>query len=107
VALFGGLGVYFMSSGGQGGGDPVLLRADADPVRVRPEDPGGAVVPNQDSQVYERVAGGGEDVRSRRQGPPVGMKEAEWIDAFVEGGPEDLLDNLIKSGYPWHLFGQR
>lgn len=46
-------------------------------------------------------------VRSRRQGPPVGMKDAEWVDAHVEGGPEDLLEHLIESGYPWHLLGKR
>lgn len=46
-------------------------------------------------------------VRSRRQGPPVGMKDTEWVDAHVEGGPEDLLEHLIESGYPWHLLGKR
>lgn len=46
-------------------------------------------------------------VRSRRKGPPVGMKDSEWEDPHIKGGPEDLLDNLIKSGYPWHVLGQR
>lgn len=46
-------------------------------------------------------------VRSRRTGPPVGMKDNEWEDAFGKGGPEDLLDNLIRSGYPWHILGSR
>lgn len=46
-------------------------------------------------------------VRSRRTGPPVGMKESDWADAQIEGGPEDLLENLIKSGYPWHILGSR
>jgi len=46
-------------------------------------------------------------VRSQRKGAPVGMKEAEWEDALVEGGPEALLENLIKSGYPWHILGQK
>lgn len=46
-------------------------------------------------------------VRSRRLGPPVGMKEVEWEGPHIKGGPEDLLDNLIKSGYPWHVLGQR
>ena len=35
------------------------------------------------------------------------MKESEWEDAFVKGGPEDKLDDLIKSGYPWHILGSR
>jgi len=46
-------------------------------------------------------------VRSRRAGPPVGMKETEWETSFAIGGPEELLDNLIKSGYPWHILGRR
>lgn len=46
-------------------------------------------------------------VPSQRKGAPVGMKEDEWTDSVVEGGPEQLLDNLLKSGYPWHALGQR
>lgn len=46
-------------------------------------------------------------VRSKRQGPPVGMKESEWEDGLTKGGPEELLESLIKSGYPWHVLGQR
>lgn len=46
-------------------------------------------------------------VRSKRTGAPIGMKDAEWEDAFAKGGPEDLLDNLIRSGYPWHILGSR
>lgn len=46
-------------------------------------------------------------VRSRRSGAPVGMKETEWEDGQVKGGPEDLLENLIRSGYPWHILGSR
>ena len=46
-------------------------------------------------------------IRSRRSGPPVGMKDSEWEDAFVKGGPEDKFEELIKSGYPWHILGSR
>ena len=46
-------------------------------------------------------------IRSRRVGAPVGMKDTEWEDAHVKGGPEDLLDNLIRSGYPWNRLGER
>lgn len=45
-------------------------------------------------------------VRSERTGPPAGMKATEWENAFVQGGPEELLDNLIKSGYPWNILGR-
>ena len=46
-------------------------------------------------------------VRSKRKGAPVGMKESEWEDPFVKGGPQDLLDQLIMSGYPWEMLGKR
>jgi deoxycytidine triphosphate deaminase len=46
-------------------------------------------------------------VRSKRKGPPVGMKESEWEDSMIKGGPEDMLDDLLKSGYPWHVLGQK
>ncbi|MCX6902464.1 MAG: hypothetical protein NTW03_03060 [Verrucomicrobia bacterium] len=46
-------------------------------------------------------------VRSQRKGAPVGMRESEWADSSVEGGPEALLDNLMKSGYPWHVLGHK
>jgi hypothetical protein len=36
-----------------------------------------------------------------------GMRDNEWEDAVAEGGPEALLDNLIKSGYPWHALAQK
>lgn len=46
-------------------------------------------------------------VRSKRQGAPVGMKDTEWEDSKIKGGPEEVLDSLIKSGYPWHVLGQK
>lgn len=46
-------------------------------------------------------------VRSRRSGAPVGMKDSDWEDGLTKGGPEDLLENLIRSGYPWHILGSR
>lgn len=46
-------------------------------------------------------------VRSRRRGPPVGMRDEEWEDPKVDDSPEALLETLIKSGYPWNALGQR
>src|SRR6266851_2215620 len=46
-------------------------------------------------------------VRSKRTGAPVGMKDSEWEDGQVKGGPQDLLENLIRSGYPWNILGSR
>jgi hypothetical protein len=64
VLLVGGGAIYaFMGSGaGIGGsGEPVVIAADNDPIKVLPENPGGKTVPNQDKAVYDRVAGAGQE----------------------------------------------
>jgi hypothetical protein len=38
---------------------------------------------------------------------PVGMEESEWETAFVEGGPESLLEILAKAGPPWNVLSER
>ena len=35
------------------------------------------------------------------------MKEHEWEDSTIKGGPEEMLQSLIKSGYPWSVLGER
>ncbi|MCV0396681.1 MAG: SPOR domain-containing protein [Rhizobiaceae bacterium] len=58
VVVFGGIGTLsYVFGGGSGGGATTIVRADPDPVKVKPENPGGAVVPNQDNPVYNSVAG--------------------------------------------------
>ncbi|MEO9337059.1 SPOR domain-containing protein [Mesorhizobium sp. SB112] len=62
VAILGGVGALAFSFGGGSGSDaPAIVRADDSPIKVRPENPGGTTIPNQDSKVYESVA---------RSGPP-------------------------------------
>ena len=62
-ALFGalvlGLGAvsYATFSGNEPAGEPVVIKADNEPVKVKPADPGGAEVANQDKAAYERVTG--------------------------------------------------
>lgn len=46
-------------------------------------------------------------VRSTRKGAPVGMKDSEWENSKIDGGPEEALENLIKSGYPWNMLGKK
>ncbi|MBP1849854.1 SPOR domain-containing protein [Rhizobium halophytocola] len=52
---------YFVLSGDSAGvlssGEPPIILADKDPIKVLPENPGGTKVPNQDKAVYDRVAG--------------------------------------------------
>lgn len=57
VAVIGGIGAYAFTGGSVGDGAPVLVKADPSPIKVKPENPGGAIVPNQDGKVYEQVRG--------------------------------------------------
>ncbi|MCR4269193.1 hypothetical protein NUU27_23690, partial [Nitratireductor sp. ZSWI3] len=57
VAVLGAIAAFAFSSGGSDAETPALVRADPDPVKVKPENPGGQQVPNQDNQVYQRVSG--------------------------------------------------
>ncbi|MFB9952162.1 SPOR domain-containing protein [Rhizobium puerariae] len=61
VVVLGGVGAYAWLGNGVSavvsGGEPVVIAADPDPVKIAPENPGGKTVPNQDKAVYDRVAG--------------------------------------------------
>ncbi len=59
----GAYGVYsVVTDGGLGiaGGEPRVIVADKEPVKIVPENPGGKTVRNQDKAVYDRVAGATE-----------------------------------------------
>ena len=61
VAILGAIGAFALMGGDVGNdGGPVLVKADPDPVKIVPEDPGGREVPNQDRAVYGEVDGNGE-----------------------------------------------
>lgn len=61
VALLLAGGGYIWLKGGSApivaSGEPRIVTADKDPIKVAPENPGGKAVPNQDKAVYDRVAG--------------------------------------------------
>jgi len=61
VAILGAIGAFALMGSDVGDdGGPVLVKADPDPVKIVPEDPGGKEVPNQDRAVYGEVDGNGE-----------------------------------------------
>ncbi len=74
VAAVGGIGWYMYSTGaltmGGPGGTPQLVKADTEPYKVKPKDPGGMQVENQDKLVYDRVAKGAAPARVENLLPP-------------------------------------
>lgn len=111
IAAIGGAGLYAMSLFGGGSDNPAIVRADVEPMKVRPENPGGATVPNQDSQVYQRVtegtptAGPGQERLITTTEEPMDIT-AQTEDADLlppglssefEGAPDDTIAGLAKS----------
>ncbi|MCC0030780.1 MAG: SPOR domain-containing protein [Brucellaceae bacterium] len=63
LAIFGvafAVGSSFFG-GEDGPAETTLIKADSEPVKIKPENPGGTTVPNQDNAVYDRVAGTAEE----------------------------------------------
>ena len=97
VALLVGTGVVAWGTFGTSqpgeGGEPPVIRADAEPAKVKPDDPGGKVIANQENQVYDRVAGGqGEEnntqeelITSREQPVDVAEKTASRLSPDAGG----------------------
>ena len=81
VAVVGGVGVFAMSLFGGGSDEPAIVRADEDPMKVRPENPGGATVPNQDNEVYQRVTNGASDTAPEQERLISTAEEPVNIDA--------------------------
>ncbi|MBB3913318.1 SPOR domain-containing protein [Rhizobium fabae] len=72
LVVFGGVGYGIYSSVWKGeglgivsSGEPRVIAADKEPVKVVPENPGGKTVPNQDKAVYDRVAGSAEEPKQK------------------------------------------
>ncbi len=68
---------------------PPLIKADTGPTKVRPNDPGGLVVPDQDKLIYRAIEGESEPQRVERLLPPpeepVARPRAEPGDAVTVG----------------------
>ncbi|MBZ9738287.1 SPOR domain-containing protein [Mesorhizobium sp. CO1-1-4] len=84
VAVAGGLGAFALSFGGKGGSEaPVIVKADNSPIKVKPENPGGTVVPNQDNKVYDAV------VKGAKPAEPVQQKLVTNIEEPVDVQAKD------------------
>lgn len=103
VALIGGLGAFAFSFGGGGSGAPELVRAEDGPVKIRPENPGGATVPNQENKVYERVSGDGnangsgqENLVTTAEEPLDVTPPAEDENITASGKSEERIEQILQ-----------
>lgn len=68
IAVVGAAAAYWVSGDVVvGSGDLLIVRADTDPVKVAPKDPGGRAIPNQNKAVYERVQSADADIVPAQQ----------------------------------------
>lgn len=87
IAALGGIGAFALSFGdGSDDSGPVLVEADAGPLKVKPENPGGATVPNQDSEAYARVSGSSGDTPPAQERLVTTSEEPVDLAARAEGG---------------------
>ncbi len=95
-----GVGVYGVrewvsggSSIGIAAGQPRVITADKDPVKVVPEDPGGKVVPNQDKAVYDRVAGDAAAAPKQKELIASAEQPIDVVQKTLETEAPDESDN--------------
>ncbi|EYR82400.1 SPOR domain-containing protein [Shinella sp. 838] len=104
LLMVGGGGVYAWTAftgGTAGSGEPRVILADKEPVKVVPEEKGGKTVPNQDKAVYDRVAG---DTAATPQQDQLVTSTEEPVDVVQRtltpetlpfDGPEDGVEAVI------------
>ena len=101
LLLVGGGGVYAWSSfmgGSAGSGEPRVILADKEPIKMVPAEKGGKTVPNQDKAVYDRVAGDTANTPQQEQlvtstEEPVDVVQRTLTpEALPFDGPEDGIE---------------
>lgn len=98
LAVFAGVVFLAYRQGDQNGGVPPILRADGEPTKEIPVNPGGKTFPHQDAGIYDRL-GGRESAASRGEDeqllPPA--EEPLAIDRTVSPRDQQALDRLAEA----------
>jgi hypothetical protein len=91
------LGAVVIAAGGvmawKGGaatsdGKPPVIQADASPLKVQPQNPGGLDIPNQNKQIYERGGPDGQTKMVNREEQPVDVRQAARVIAPADAAPQ-------------------
>lgn len=105
IALMGGVavvaivaiagGASLMGTSGPTSGDgSMLIKADAEPYKIAPVDPGGKTIPNQNKAVYQKVAGASSATAAPKQSSLVTAMEEPMDIAEEEDAPVDSLPGV-------------
>ncbi|MEP2829060.1 SPOR domain-containing protein [Parvibaculum sp.] len=101
LAVFAGVVFLAYRQGTQQGpnGAPPILRADGEPTKELPENPGGKKFPHQDAGVYNRITGDGESEPSEGEQllPPAEEPLAIDNSAIPEPQDQQALDRMAQS----------
>lgn len=100
VALFAGV-VWYAYQTRERGGEPPLIAAEEGPAKVRPEEPGGLEVPDQDKLVYEKAAG--EPVAEAEQLLPPPEEPATMAEETAEAPPVDAVAASLNDSFQIQL----
>ncbi|WP_054311544.1 SPOR domain-containing protein [Mesorhizobium sp. 1M-11] len=97
VAVVGGVGAFAFSFGGGSSSDaPAIVKADSQPMKVKPENPGGTVIPNQDNKVYDAVAKGARPATPTQ--PKLVANAEEPVDVVAKEQADRAERNAAFSG---------
>ncbi|WP_224006331.1 SPOR domain-containing protein [Aureimonas sp. SA4125] len=97
IAIVAAVGLFLWNGGtagssSSGNAEPLLIKADAEPYKIEPKDPGGRTIPNQNKAVYDRVAASeGQPMPSTTQQALLTGAE-EPIDLPAEEPPTSYAD---------------
>lgn len=90
--VLGGGGAYLASgSSSITGGEPPLIKANNEPTKVQPQNPGGVEIPNQNKQIYERANQNGATKIVNREEQPVDVEQA----IRMNGGTADATGGTV------------
>lgn len=87
AVVIGGGGAYLLSGNSTSfsGGQPPLIAASNEPIKVQPQNPGGVEIPNQNKQIYERANQTDTKVVSHDE-QPVDVKQAVRLNSGESTG---------------------
>lgn len=83
AAVLGVGGAYMLGDGSSAtaDGNPPLVKAATDPIKVPPQNPGGVEIPNQNKQIYERANQNGDTKVVNREEQPIDVNQAVRMTA--------------------------